>query len=1242
MAISRTTHTSDVSYTLPEGVDDLILTGTDNIEGTGNILDNQITGNVGDNILQGLEGNDTLLGMDGADVLLGGIGADNLDGGNGNDVLNGGTGGDTMIGGAGDDVYVVDDFADIVVEEVDNGTDTVQSTVSYTLGNNVENLVLLGTDSLSGSGNELDNIITGAQGGDFLSGYAGNDSIYGGAGNDYIDGGDGNNLLSGGEGDDYLYGSEGDDTLTGDQGNDNLVGGAGNNTYIYTNGHDFINNEEYPSPQEDNGVGDLLTIANFARSQAVFSQDIQIATTLVISFPSSETDSIRINNFFNVDATGKIETYSKDAIETLIFKDGTVLTAAQIVGIFNNTPPQIINDPLNAEVNEDGSITLDLLSNVSDVNGQSLTITKVDLDDPTQGSLGFLDSQEIVFTPAANFNGAVSLTYTVSDGVASVTGKTIIQVMPINDAPTALLPLDEQSVDEGQSFVFTIPTEAFTDIDGDNLAYSASLVDGSPLPSWLSFNDKTQTFSGIPSFSDAGTLQVKVVATDPDGLFTSQIFTLDINDVNQAPIAISDAPLLITNEDTDLAIDLSLRIADPDGDDFTIESASSTAGTVVINADKTLTYTPTADFYGIADLTYTVKDSQGATFTKTESITVNAVNDAPVAVSPSPITNQQGNEGAAFNYKIPVNAAFNDVDSDEGGIIYSVAGLPDWLSFDSRKFILSGTPTFNDAGKHIITVTATDDGGLSASTSFELTINNVNREPVVSINQIYIDEDSPIQDIDVVSSIYDPDTNDTISISDVSVDASQGVAILNADKTISFTPANDFNGTAIINFVVSDGTAFVNSSVEVVVQPVNDAPVLTSTPIDLNDPIEDTSYVLYANDLLQGYTDIDGDILSIIKLTVSNGTLVDNNDGSYVYTPNLDYFGNIQLNYYVSDGIAETPVTRTLNVINQNDAPTGSATAILKNGQEDVAYIVKASDLLQGFSEVDGEALSVINLSANQGTVIDNLDGTFTIQAPQNYNGAINLNYQVTDSTYTLSANQTFVLVPVNDAPNTQDIIGNLQINEGQSFLYALSANSFKDLDGDVLTYTATLENGDPLPNWLIFNQNTLGFSGTPSFSDAGVLQITVVASDGSLTAAQTFALQIQDVNRAPMALDVLGNFSTNEDQSLDNINVLSLVADPDGDPLTVTSAVITAGQGTISINANQTLNFNPTPNFNGSVTISYRVEDGRGGFTDRQDTIVVNPINDAPIAPSTPVVLANGTEDNTYTINLSDLLQGY
>ncbi|HNC04372.1 MAG TPA: DPP IV N-terminal domain-containing protein, partial [Agitococcus sp.] len=170
-------------------------------------------------------------------------------------------------------------FEDVVVATlgVGGGTDTVQSSVSYTLANNVENLILLGKDSLTGAGNELDNIITGTEAGDFIYGYAGNDTLSGALGDDNIEGGVGDDLVFGDDGNDYLVGGEGNDTLVGGNGNDNLSGGAGNNSYIYTNGHDFINNEEYPSADEDNGIGDLLTIANFARSQAVFSQDIQIA-----------------------------------------------------------------------------------------------------------------------------------------------------------------------------------------------------------------------------------------------------------------------------------------------------------------------------------------------------------------------------------------------------------------------------------------------------------------------------------------------------------------------------------------------------------------------------------------------------------------------------------------------------------------------------------------------------------------------------------------------------------------------------------------------------------------------------------------------------------------------------------------------------------------------------------------------------------------------------------------------------
>ena len=102
--------------------------------------------------------------------------------------------------------YIVDDYYDQVIESEDvaAGIDTVKASVSYTLSSGVENLILLGNDSLSGGGNDLNNNITGTGGGDFLSGYAGNDTILGMDGNDYVDGGSGDDRLEGNQGNDYL------------------------------------------------------------------------------------------------------------------------------------------------------------------------------------------------------------------------------------------------------------------------------------------------------------------------------------------------------------------------------------------------------------------------------------------------------------------------------------------------------------------------------------------------------------------------------------------------------------------------------------------------------------------------------------------------------------------------------------------------------------------------------------------------------------------------------------------------------------------------------------------------------------------------------------------------------------------------------------------------------------------------------------------------------------------------------
>jgi Ca2+-binding RTX toxin-like protein len=145
-------------------LENLTLTGASAINGTGNASDNVLVGNTGNNTLTGAAGNDT---------------------------LDGGAGTDTLVGGTGNDIYYVDATTDVVTEQANEGTDTVMSSVTWTLGANVENLTFTGTAAVNGTGNALDNVLTGNGGSNNLSGGVGNDTLDGGAGNDTLNGGAG-------------------------------------------------------------------------------------------------------------------------------------------------------------------------------------------------------------------------------------------------------------------------------------------------------------------------------------------------------------------------------------------------------------------------------------------------------------------------------------------------------------------------------------------------------------------------------------------------------------------------------------------------------------------------------------------------------------------------------------------------------------------------------------------------------------------------------------------------------------------------------------------------------------------------------------------------------------------------------------------------------------------------------------------------------------------------------------------
>lgn len=231
---------ASITLSLSAGIENLTLTGTANINGTGNAGDNTITGNAGKNMLAG------------------------------------GVGRDTLIGGGGDDIYVVDVF-DAILEEADGGTDTVQSSANYSLANirNVENLTLTGKGNITGTGNELANVLTGNAGKNLLAGGAGddiyvigagdtiaeeleggNDTVYstvtlvsienltGSAFDDELEGNDAANRLEGGGGTDILFGLGGDDALSGGDGDDYLLGGDGDDRLSGGAGHDELYGED--------------------------------------------------------------------------------------------------------------------------------------------------------------------------------------------------------------------------------------------------------------------------------------------------------------------------------------------------------------------------------------------------------------------------------------------------------------------------------------------------------------------------------------------------------------------------------------------------------------------------------------------------------------------------------------------------------------------------------------------------------------------------------------------------------------------------------------------------------------------------------------------------------------------------------------------------------------------------------------------------------------------------------------
>lgn len=608
--------------------------------------DDSLSGGDGDDTIFGEDGNDTLRGGDGDDSLVGGANNDSLVGGNGDDVLDGGFGRDTLFGG--------------------NGNDTAFG------------------------GNGADEIWVGG----------GNDSVDGGANDDWIHGQSGNDTLNGDGGDDMIFGEDGNDVLAGGSGNDTLDGGANADT-IFGGAGDVV----------DGGAGGFSN--NPAQNTDLDVLDLtgQGAFFLDNVTPDSNGNGIDGTVVF-VDANGN------PTGETIVFTE-----IEEVIGDVFNRGPDAVND--TAEVDEDGSVDIDVLGNDVDPDGDALTV--VDASSP-DGDVTINPDGTITFTPNENFNGDTTITYTVTDpDGAEDTATVSVTVNAVNDDPVAVD--DVASTDEDTAVIVDLIGND-TDVDGDPLTIGTVSVPADQ-GEVVDNGDGTVTFTPAPDFNGEATITYTVI--DGNGGEDEGQAIVTVGAVNDGPVANDDTAEV--DEDGSVDIPVLGNDTDLDGDDLRVIEASSPDGEVTINPDGTITFAPAENFNGDTTITYTITDDNGGTDTATVNVTVNPVNDAPVAVDDADTT--------PFDTPVTIDVLGNDTDVDGDDLRVIAATSPNGDVEINPDGTLTFTPTPGFEGEAIIDYTITDDNGGQDSAQVTVLVEDQPLDGIVSGTEAgeLIDED---------------------------------------------------------------------------------------------------------------------------------------------------------------------------------------------------------------------------------------------------------------------------------------------------------------------------------------------------------------------------------------------------------------------------------------------------------------------------------------------------------------------
>ncbi|WP_140257768.1 tandem-95 repeat protein, partial [Vibrio parahaemolyticus] len=856
-----------------------------------------------------------------------------------------------------------------------------------------------------------------------------------------------------------------------------------------------------------------------------------------------------------------------------------------------NDAPNAENDVITTE--EDTAVTIDVLVNDSDVEGDALSIQSASVPSE-QGSVDIVDGK-LVFTPAENFNGEATITYIVTDGDLTDEAKVTVTVTPVNDSPVAVD--DTTSIQEDTAVTIDVLTND-TDVDGDKLSIESASVPKE--------QGTVEVVNGKLVFTPAENFNgdAEITYTVTDGQLTDEAkVTVTVNPVNDAPTIKVDAVEGITENavSTDTLV-ATLEVADTDTpeDQLTVSLENNSNGYFVLVGDEVkLTQAGVDavnnDELNLKDLTISASVSDGVnpTANDSDSLVVNRVNDAPTVENA--IADQELSEDFDV-YTIDLNEVFKDSDSS---LKFSVSGN-DNIQISIVNGVATITPTADWNGKETITFTAKDPSGESVNQTVDFTV-----APVVDIEA---DSADVVEDTPTIINVLG---NDTFESTDklVSLDAENGpkngTVIVNNDGTVTYTPDDNYVGKDTFTYVVTSGGVSESTTVEVNVTPVNDAPVAKDDTAITDEDTPVTIDVL-PND---NDNDIDGDKLSIQSASVPEAQgKVEIVDGKLVFTPAENFNGQAEITYTVTDGqlTDEAKVTVTVNPV--NDAPTIKIDAVESITEDAVNTDTVVATLTVRDTDTPEDQLTVSleNNSNGYFVLVGNEVKLTQAGVDAVNNDELNLKDLTISASVSDGVNPTandsdsLIVNRVNDAPTVENAIADQELSEDFA-TYTIDLNdAFKDSDS-ALNFSVSGNS-----NVLVSIENGIAtISPTADWNGSETLTFTATDPSGESVS------QTVDFTVAPV-VDIKADSTNVVEDTPTSINVLGNDTFEGKDKVVSLDAENGPKNGTVTVNNDGTVTYTPDDNYVGKDTFTYVVTSG-GVSESTTVTVNVTPVNDKP-----------------------------